>query len=115
MHGECIFCKIVDKKISTSIVYEDKETLAFNDINPVAPVHIIIIPKRHIEKTSNITENDIELMGKLLFVAVKLAEEKGISDSGYRLVFNCNKNAGQAIFHIHLHLLGGRKFSWPPG
>ncbi|MCM8798510.1 MAG: HIT domain-containing protein, partial [Candidatus Omnitrophica bacterium] len=78
-------------------------------------IHIIIIPKKHIEKISDISEEDTELIGKLVRVAQKLAKEKNISDSGYRLVFNCNKDAGQAVFHLHLHLLGGRKFSWPPG
>ncbi|MGE4357154.1 MAG: histidine triad nucleotide-binding protein [Candidatus Omnitrophota bacterium] len=115
MTKDCIFCKIINREISASIVYSDKEIIAFNDINPQAPVHIIIIPRKHIEKISDITEGDSELMGKLVLVAQRLAKEKNISDSGYRLVFNCNRDAGQTIFHIHLHLLGGRKFSWPPG
>lgn len=113
--SECIFCKIINREINSSIVYEDEEILAFNDINPQAPVHIILIPKKHIEKISDITPEDIELVGKLVFIAQRIAKERNISDSGYRLVFNCNKDAGQAVFHIHLHLLGGRKFSWPPG
>ncbi len=114
MSEECIFCKIVDKKISSSIVYEDPEIVAFNDINPQAPVHIIIIPRKHIPTVIDLEENDAELIGKLFIVAKKLAKTKGIED-GYRLVINCNPGAGQSVFHIHLHLLGGRKFSWPPG
>ena len=112
---ECLFCKIAEKGIPSSIVYEDEEIVAFNDINPQAPVHVIIIPRKHIEKTSDIALEDIEIVGKMIFVAKDIAKEKGVSDTGYRLVFNCNKDAGQAVFHIHLHLLGGRKFSWPPG
>ncbi|MDP8233309.1 MAG: histidine triad nucleotide-binding protein [Candidatus Saelkia tenebricola] len=112
---ECIFCKIIEKEIPSVIVYEDSEVIAFNDIIPQAPVHIIIIPKKHIEKISDITSEDIDIIGKLIFTAKNIAKEKGISESGYRLVFNCNKDAGQAVFHIHLHLLGGRKLNWPPG
>lgn len=111
----CIFCKIINKEIPSGMVYSDKDIVAFNDINPQAPVHIVIIPRKHIERLSEITEGDSGLMGRLVFVAKKIAQEKNIAESGYRLVFNCNKDAGQAVFHIHLHLLGGRKFSWPPG
>ncbi len=114
MSEECIFCKIADKEISSSIVYEDPEIVAFNDINPQAPVHIIIIPRKHIPTVTDLEENDAELVGKLFIVAKKLARAKEIED-GYRLVINCNPGAGQSVFHIHLHLLGGRKFSWPPG
>ena len=114
MSEECIFCKIADKKISSSIVYEDPEIVAFNDINPQAPVHIIIIPRKHIPRVMDLEENDAALIGKLFIVAKKLAKEKEIED-GYRLVINCNPGAGQSVFHIHLHLLGGRKFTWPPG
>jgi len=112
---ECLFCKIAEKEIPSSIVYEDERIVAFNDINPQAPVHVIIIPRKHIEKISDITVDDVDIIGRLVFVAKDIAKEKGISEPGYRLVFNCNKDAGQAVFHIHLHLLGGRKFSWPPG
>ena len=112
---ECLFCKIAEKEIPSSIVYEDEKVVAFNDINPQAPVHVIVIPRKHIEKISDITVDDVDIIGRLVFVSKDIAKEKGISDSGYRLVFNCNKDAGQAVFHIHLHLLGGRKFSWPPG
>jgi len=115
MEKNCIFCKIANKEIPAGIIYSDEEIIAFNDINPQAPVHIIIIPRKHIEKTSDITDADTKLVGKLVFAAQRLAKDKKISDSGYRLVFNCNKDAGQAVFHIHLHLLGGRRLSWPPG
>lgn len=115
MDKDCIFCKIIKKEISAKIVYADREILAFEDINPMAPIHIIIIPQKHIEKLSEITEKNTSLIGKMVFVATKIAKEKNISDNGYRLVFNCNRDAGQTILHIHLHLLGGRKFSWPPG
>ena len=112
--NDCIFCKIVNKEVPSSIVYEDEEIIAFNDINPQAPVHIIIIPKKHIPRVSDLKEEDAFLVGKLIIVAKKLAKEKGIED-GYRLVCNCNPGAGQSVFHIHFHLLGGRQFSWPPG
>jgi len=115
MEKDCIFCKIVKKEIPAKIVYSDKDVLAFEDINPQAPIHIIIIPQKHIEKLAEINESDISLIGRMVFIATKIAKEKKISDSGYRLVLNCNRDAGQTIFHIHLHLLGGRKFSWPPG
>ena len=112
---ECIFCKIIKKEIPTSFIYEDTEVVAFNDISPQAPTHVLIIPKKHIERMSDIKEEDSNLIGKMVLVAKKLAKDNGITDSGFRLVFNNNKDAGQAVFHIHLHLLGGRKFSWPPG
>ncbi len=112
--AECIFCKIASKELKSEIVYEDDEVVAFKDINPQAPVHILIIPRKHIEKISDMEESDILLIGKLFFVASKIAKELNLED-GYRLVINNGRNAGQAVFHIHLHLLGGRKFSWPPG
>jgi histidine triad (HIT) family protein len=115
MEKNCIFCRIANKEISADIIYHDEDTVAFRDINPQAPVHIIIIPRKHIEKISDITEVDTGLIGKLVFVAQRIAKNNNISDSGYRLVFNCNRDAGQAVFHIHLHLLGGRKLTWPPG
>jgi histidine triad (HIT) family protein len=114
MEKDCIFCKIAKKEIPSSIVHEDEEIVAFNDINPQAPVHIIIIPRKHIPRIMDLKENDALLIGKLFIVAKNLAREKDIED-GYRLVINCNPGAGQSVFHIHLHLLGGRKFDWPPG
>jgi len=112
---ECIFCKIVDKEIKAGIVYEDDEIIAFKDINPKAPVHILIIPKSHIPSINDINETDYLVLGKMFGVAKKVAVDNGISESGYRLVVNCKRNAGQEVFHIHMHLLGGRKMRWPPG
>ncbi|MBL7156803.1 MAG: histidine triad nucleotide-binding protein [Candidatus Omnitrophica bacterium] len=113
--GDCIFCKIAKDEIESKIVYQDPDAVAFEDINPRAPVHIVIIPRKHIERISQVGKGDNALIGKLFFIATKLAREKNIESSGYRLVINCNKDAGQEVFHLHLHLLGGRKFAWPPG
>ncbi len=112
---DCIFCKIVRKEIPASIVFENNGILAFEDVNPQAPAHILIIPKYHIESTSDLTEGNVYLIGDLVLAAKSLADQRGIQRSGYRLVLNCGSDAGQEIFHLHLHLLGGRKFSWPPG
>jgi len=112
---DCIFCKIAGGRIKSEIVYRDDDIVAFRDINPKAPIHIIIIPQRHIERISDIGENEATLIAKLFLVATKLAHGNKIMSSGYRLVINCNKDAGQEVFHLHLHLLGGRKFAWPPG
>ncbi len=112
---DCIFCKIVKKEIPSKIVFENERIIAFEDINPQAPVHILIIPKRHIPYIAEIEEEDISLIGELIYTAKRIAEEKGLTKDGFRLVFNNGKNAGQEVFHIHLHLLGGRKFTWPPG
>ena len=111
---DCLFCKIRDGDIPGDIVFEDDDVLAFNDVNPQAPVHILIIPKKHIS-TINDLEDDEPVMGKLFSAAKKLAHEKGVSEEGYRLVTNCNAGAGQTVFHIHMHLLAGRAMSWPPG
>lgn len=113
--AECIFCKIASGEIKTDLVYEGDEVLAFNDLNPQAPVHVIVIPKKHIPRINEIEEEDKALMGKLVLAAKKIAQEKKVESSGFRLVMNCNEDAGQEIFHIHLHLLGGRQFKWPPG
>ncbi len=115
MNEGCVFCKIVSGAIPAQIAYNDKDALAFKDIKPMAPVHMLIIPKAHIERLTDIKENDAALMGKLVNIANRLAKENRIESSGYRLVLNCNKDAGQEVFHVHLHLLGGRKFTWPPG
>ena len=111
----CLFCRIASKQIETDIVYESEDIVAFRDINPQAPTHILIIPREHIPTTNDLNEEHKALIGKMVLVAQSLAGKEGISDDGYRLVFNCNRNAGQAVFHIHLHLLGGRAFTWPPG
>jgi histidine triad (HIT) family protein len=110
-----IFKDIIDKKINTDIIYEDDICIAFNDINPVAPVHILIIPKKEIATINDLNENDKEIVGHLTFVAKNIAKDKKIDNNGYRLVFNCNEDGGQSVYHIHLHLIGGRKFTWPPG
>lgn len=111
----CVFCRIAAKELPCKILFENDSIVAFNDLKPQAPVHILIIPKRHIEKVSDININDVGLMGELLFVARSLAHKAGLTDTGYRIVLNCGKDAGQEVPHIHLHLLGGRDLSWPPG
>lgn len=110
-----IFEKIISKEIPANIVYEDNEILAFKDINPQAPMHILLIPKKQIATVNDIHIDDIELIGKLIYRAKKIAKELQIDESGYRLVFNCNKDGGQEVYHLHLHLLGGRSLNWPPG
>ena len=113
--SNCLFCKIVNGEALGDIVFESDSVLAFNDINPVAPHHVLIIPKKHISTLNDIDKNDFNVMGKIHLIANKIASERGISESGFRTVFNCNKDAGQAVFHIHMHLIGGRKMNWPPG
>lgn len=113
--GNSIFSKIIRREIPAKIVYEDEEILAFEDINPQAPVHVLIVPKKEIPTINDIQVEDAELAGKILIVAQKIAKKYQIADFGYRLVFNCNEGAGQTVFHIHCHLLGGRNFNWPPG
>jgi histidine triad (HIT) family protein len=110
-----LFEKIANHEITATILHEDDEVVAFRDISPQAPQHIIIIPRKPIPSINDMTANDAELVGKLVLVAKQLAAQQGIADSGYRLVFNCGKDAGQSVDHIHLHLLGGRDLSWPPG
>lgn len=112
---DCLFCKIAAKEIPSKVAYEDAEVLAFHDIQPKAPTHIQVIPKRHVARVSELGEGDAGLMGKLVLVANRLAKEAGIAGPGYRLVVNCNAAAGQSVYHLHLHLLGGRPMSWPPG
>ncbi len=111
----CIFCKIAKKEIPSTLLYEDGETLAFQDINPQAPVHAVIIPKAHIEKVSEITEQNVSVIGKLMLIGNQLAREEGLAEKGYRFVINCGREGGQTVYHLHLHLLGGRAFRWPPG
>ncbi|RIZ65668.1 MAG: histidine triad nucleotide-binding protein [Methylococcales bacterium] len=109
----CLFCKMVAGEIKPDIVFEDDSVLAFRDINPQAPVHILIVPKTHIATLNDL--DDTLLAGQLLQTAIKLAEQEGFSEQGYRTVFNCNSQGGQEVFHLHLHLLGGRQMKWPPG
>ena|SRR6056297_785987 len=110
-----LFLKIIRRDIPADIVYEDDEVLAFRDIDPQAPVHVLIIPKRRIATINDIEDGDAELMGKLLLAARDIARSEGLSENGYRLVFNCNRHGCQSVYHIHLHLLGGRQMDWPPG
>ncbi|MCK4296938.1 MAG: histidine triad nucleotide-binding protein [Candidatus Marinimicrobia bacterium] len=115
MEKDCIFCKIALGEIGTEFVYESDDIVAFRDLNPQAPTHILLIPKKHIPKISDIKKEDEALIGKMIAVANLLAAKENILENGYRMVFNCGKDAGQEVFHIHLHLLGGRKMIWPPG
>ena len=115
MKADCLFCKMVSGQIKPDTVYEDSEVLAFRDINPQAPVHVLVIPKKHIATLNELQPGDAELAGKLVRAATHIARELGIAESGYRTVLNCNADAGQSVFHIHLHLLGGRVMHWPPG
>ena len=112
---ECIFCKIVNKVIPASIVYEDDQILAFNDINPQAPIHILLIPKAHFASLNEVPEEKKGLLNEILLKARQVAAEQGIAQDGYRIVLNTQKDSGQEVFHIHFHHLGGRRMSWPPG
>jgi len=112
---DCLFCKIINGEIKAEKVYEDDFSVGIRDINPQAPVHILIIPKKHISTLNEITEENKNLIGHLFLVAKEIARKEGIAERGYRTVINCNRESGQSIFHIHLHLLGGRLMGWPPG
>jgi histidine triad (HIT) family protein len=114
MLSDNIFLKVIERKIPAQIVYEDEHCLAFRDINPQAPTHVLIIPRKVIPTHDDIDEGDAELLGRLHLAAVKIAKQLGLSD-GYRLVVNCRESAGQTVPHLHMHLLGGRDFGWPPG
>jgi histidine triad (HIT) family protein len=113
--SDCLFCKIVERKIPASIVYEDDRIVAFNDINPQAPTHVLVIPKRHVASLDELGDADDAIVGEMVRRAAAIARERGITPGGYRTVFNTNRDAGQTVFHIHLHLIGGRAMSWPPG
>ena len=113
--SDCLFCKIIAGEIPSGKVYEDDDVFAFKDITPVAPLHVLIIPKKHIATINDVEEQDAVLMGKLFLAAKKIAAEEGMSDEGYRTVMNCGEAAGQTVFHVHMHLLAGRDLSWPPG
>ena len=112
---DCLFCKIRDGDIPCEIIFENDDVLAFNDVTPQAPVHVLIIPKKHISTVNDIEDVDEVIMGKLFSAGKTIASQKGLSADGYRLVVNCNEKAGQTVFHIHMHLLGGRNMTWPPG
>ena len=115
MPGECLFCRIARREVPADIIHETDELVAFRDINPQAPVHVLVIPKRHIPTLNDLTPADGGLVGKLMLAAAELARREGIAEAGYRTVVNCNAGAGQSVFHVHLHLLGGRDMRWPPG
>jgi len=113
--SDTIFTKIINKEIPAEILYEDDDVLAFNDVNPQAPVHFLVIPKIAIKTLNDIEESQAALIGKLTLTAQKVAKQQGIADNGYRLVMNCNEDGGQTVYHIHMHVLGGRSLTWPPG
>ncbi len=112
---DCLFCKIRDGQIPAKIVYRDDWCLGFDDIRPQAPTHVLFVPLRHLATVNDLTAEDRETVGHLYIAAARLAKDRGHSESGYRLVMNCGRDAGQTVFHIHLHLLGGRALNWPPG
>ena len=113
--AECLFCRIAAGEIPAKIVFRDEKAVAFEDINPQAPVHVIIIPKKHIPTLLDLTDEDQSIMGYLYVVANHIAADKSLTESGFRLVANCKESAGQEVFHVHIHMLGGREFGWPPG
>jgi histidine triad (HIT) family protein len=112
---DCIFCKIAAGKIAADILYRDDRVVAFRDTNPQAPTHVLVIPRKHIATINDLEESDAVDVGRLYLAAQQVAKEEGIDESGYRAVMNCMEGAGQSVFHVHLHLLGGRRMSWPPG
>lgn len=113
--AECIFCQIVAGTIPTKKIYEDDQVIAFDDINPQAPVHMLVIPKQHVVSLDDTQDSDAALLGQLMVVCAKMARQRALAESGYRVVTNIGREAGQTVFHLHLHVLGGRTFSWPPG
>ena len=113
--SDCIFCKIVSGDIPGDIVYQDDDVLAFRDLGPQAPVHVLVIPKRHISTINDLQQGDVELIGKMYLAAKLIAKQEGMDESGYRCVMNCNDDGGQTVHHIHLHILGKRQMTWPPG
>jgi len=112
---DCLFCSILNSDIPADIVYESDAAIAFRDINPQAPTHVVVIPRKHVATINDLNEEDREIVGSLYLAAKDIARAEGISDEGYRTVMNCNEAAGQSVFHIHLHVLGGRALGWPPG
>lgn len=111
----CIFCRIIGGSIPAKIVYQDEHTLAFDDINPQAPVHTLVIPKRHVGSVQDLGESDQSLLGYMLLTCAKIAKDKGLSESGFRLIANTGRDGGQTVFHLHFHVMGGRHMGWPPG
>ena len=115
MDPNCLFCRIASGEIPAEVVRSDPDLVAFRDIHPQAPTHILLIPRKHVASVSELEESDAEIMGKLFLAAKELAREEGIDDGGYRMIVNAGPDAGQTVFHIHMHLLGGRRMGWPPG
>lgn len=113
--SECLFCKIARGEIPCDTVYENDQVIAFRDLNPQAPTHVLVIPRKHISTVNDLTVEDKDIVGEMLLAAKAVAAHDGIAEDGYRLIMNCNKGAGQTVFHIHLHVLGGRAMNWPPG
>jgi len=113
--SDCLFCKMVSGEIKPDTVYEDENVLAFRDISPQAPHHVLVVPKRHISTLNDLDESDAQLVGQLSLAAAKVAEQEGVAEAGYRTVMNCNAAGGQTVFHIHMHVLAGRQLNWPPG
>jgi len=112
---DCLFCKIAEGTIPARLVHQDKDTVAFEDINPQAPFHVLVVPRRHVATLNDLTRDDDQVMGKLFRVAATLAKEKGCAESGYRVLLNTNAEGGQVVFHVHMHVMGGRQMAWPPG
>lgn len=111
----CLFCRIAAGEIPASIVHQDDRVIAFDDINPQAPMHVLVMPRRHISTLNDLSKEDDQLVGEIVRRGAAIANERGYGEGGYRTVLNCNADAGQTVFHIHLHVLGGRSFAWPPG
>jgi len=115
MAEDCLFCKIASGQIPGDVVMQDEEAVAFRDINPQGPTHVLVIPRRHVGNAASVTPADAELVGRLVLMAARVAEQDGIQHSGYRLVFNVGAHGGESVPHLHLHLIGGRQLAWPPG
>jgi|TARA_B100001142_G_C14139833_1_gene580233 histidine triad (HIT) family protein len=115
MSEDCLFCKLISGEIPATEVYRDDDIFAFEDINPIAPTHILVIPIKHLSDIKSANEDDQELIGKMLLIANQIATEKGLAEDGFRYVINTGKNGGQTVYHLHLHIIGGRSLSWPPG
>lgn len=111
----CLFCRIVNKEVPSAIVYEDKEFVAFKDAFPKAPIHVLIVPRNHLEQHLALKESDVQWLGKIHLLANRLAREEKVDQEGFRLIINCGQNGGQTVNHLHMHLMGGRNFTWPPG
>lgn len=112
---DCLFCKIAQQQIPAQIIYQDEQVVAFRDISPQAPVHALVIPKRHITTLNDIGPDDANLLGHMIVTAQKVAADEGVDETGFRLAMNCNRDGGQTVYHIHMHVLGGRAMHWPPG